>query len=312
MGRADSPASAAARDCGINKGGAERRGCGNFACLRPIKVSIFQEVKSMPKAKGSMNASANRILNCVPSQDVEKDWVMSTALESGLLAARTVPASKDLREEWWKIGDQLNTGSCVGWASADSVLRWHLVKANRLAKEELLSVRYIWMAAKETDAFTSRPTTFIESDGTSLKAALDIARKYGVVVDTMLPFATGQLYSEDVSTFYATASSRRISSYFNLGTNPDDWRRWLASSGPILTRLDVDDTWDNATKTKGVLRTYHSDKTRGGHAVALVGFTSTRLIVRNSWGEGWGDKGYAYASEAYAKAAFTEAYGVVL
>jgi C1A family cysteine protease len=34
--------------------------------------------------------------------------------------------------------------------------------------------------------------------------------------------------------------------------------------------------------------------------------------VRNSWGLAWGDKGFAYASDAYAAAAFTEAYGVVL
>ena len=34
----------------------------------------------------------------------------------------------------------------------------------------------------------------------------------------------------------------------------------------------------------------------GGHAVALVGFDDVRqvFIVRNSWGEGWGDRGYFY------------------
>jgi Papain family cysteine protease len=48
---------------------------------------------------------------------------------------------------------------------------------------------------------------------------------------------------------------------------------------------------------------------RGGHAVALVGYTPDRFIVRNSWGTGWGDGGFAYASLAYAQDAFTEAYG---
>lgn len=42
--------------------------------------------------------------------------------------------------------------------------------------------------------------------------------------------------------------------------------------------------------------------------VALVGYTSDRFIVRNSWG----DKGFGYASIAYAQAAFTEAYGVTV
>ena len=65
----------------------------------------------------------------------------------------------------------------MGWATADSLVRWHLVKSGELAKDELLSPRFIWMAAKETDGFITVPTTFIEIEGTSLKAALDIARK---------------------------------------------------------------------------------------------------------------------------------------
>ncbi len=149
-------------------------------------------------------------------------------------------------------------------------------------------------------------------DGTSLKAALDIARKFGVVLDSTLPFATGALYGGRAMTFYALAAQRRIASYFNLGGNPDDWRRWIATNGPILTRLDVDDAWYGATDNKGKLDVYKSDTARGGHAIALVGYTRSRFIVRNSWGTSWGDKGFGYASEAYAREAFTESYGVVL
>jgi C1A family cysteine protease len=77
-----------------------------------------------------------------------------------------------------------------------------------------------------------------------------------------------------------------------------------------MVRLDVDSTWDDASFTGGKLDTYNPNSTRGGHAVALVGYTADRFIVRNSWGTGWGDKGFAYASLAYAQEAFTEAYGV--
>lgn len=252
------------------------------------------------------------ILNCLPSRDTQNDWPVASAEEAGLLAAAAIPASKDLRAKWWDVGDQGSTGSCVGWASADSVLRWHFLAANRLPQKEHLSPRYVWMAAKETDIFVSRPTTFIESDGTSLKAALDIARKFGVVLDTTLPFGSGKLYGGAASTFYALAAQLRIASYFNLGADLNEWRKWIANNGPILTRLDVDATWMNATATKGKLDTYQPSTTQGGHAVALVGYTADRFIVRNSWADSWGDKGFAYASNAYASAAFTEAYGVTL
>ncbi len=255
----------------------------------------------------------HRILNCEPSRDTQKDWQFRNAAGAFLLGAGAIPASKDLREPWWKINDQGSTGSCVGWASADSVIRWHLVKAARLGQNELLSPRFLWMASKETDVFDSYPSTFIESDGTSLKAALDIARKFGTVTDAILPFASGALYQGEAKTFYATAAQRKIASYFNLGTDLPQWRSWIAQNGPILVRLDVDATWDNAKATKGKLAVYKPATARGGHAVALVGYTPTTFIVRNSWGtDNWGDKGFAYASNAYAKAAFTEAYGVSL
>jgi hypothetical protein len=252
-----------------------------------------------------------RILNCLPSTDTERDWGLEHAGDAGILAAGAAPPrSKDLRESWWRIGDQGSTGSCVGWASADSVLRWQFVKAGRLTQTEALSPRFEWMAAKETDEFTSRPSTFIESEGTSLKSALDVARRYGAVRDSLLPFRTGALYTGDGNTFYATAAQLKISMYFNLGTSLGAWRTWLAFKGPILTRLGVDATWDDADLTHGNLDLYRPDTVRGGHAVALVGYTTDRFIVRNSWGTAWGDKGFGYASLAYAEDAFTEAYGV--
>jgi hypothetical protein len=254
-----------------------------------------------------------RILNCLPSQDQEKDWFVEHAAGAGVLAAApSVPAKKDLREAWWKISDQGATGSCVGWASADSVLRWHFVKAGLLEKTERIAPRFQWMAAKETDANVTQPTTFIESDGTTLKAALDIARNYGAVKEAVLPFDSGKLYGGEVKTFYALAAQLKISSYFNLGIDLVAWKAWLATKGPILTRLGVDATWDAAPTTKGNLDVYKPNTNRGGHAVALVGYTADRFIVRNSWGTSWGDKGFGYASAAYAQAAFTEAYGVAL
>ena len=43
------------------------------------------------------------------------------------------------------------------------------------------------------------------------------------------------------------------------------------------------------------------DKVRGGHAVTAVGYDDFQevFIIRNSWGEGWGDKGYFYMPYAY-------------
>ncbi|CAN5554126.1 hypothetical protein BH10PSE4_BH10PSE4_19400 [soil metagenome] len=257
-----------------------------------------------------------RVCNLVPSREPQKDWQFHDAVEAGALEAPlALPASVDLRAAWWDIGNQENTGSCVGWASTDGVARYMFVKANRLAKTAKLSPRFTWMACKETDQFVARPETMIEGAGTSLKAAVDILRKFGAAPETALPFhITTAMYTGNENTFYATAATRKIASYFNLQRNLPNWRAWLAAHGPILVGLNVDHTWDNATATGGKMDAFQPATVRGGHAVTLVGYrTDGRFIVRNSWGTAWGDHGFGYPSEAYINAAFyNESYGVTL
>ncbi len=271
------------------------------------------------RSNPSVAAPSPYILNCLPSPKPEKNWTIDTAVAAGLATRKTLSAAADaalnvdLRAGWWKVGDQGHTGACVGWGSAEGVLRWHFVKAGRLANNVPLSTRYLWMASKETDVYTTRPTSFIESDGTWLTAALNIAQKFGVVTDKLLPFKLGgaqQMYTGTANAFYAVASQLRIASYFNLGRDLAAWRNWLVSQGPILTRLDVDNNFMQATRSKGKLDAYDAASSQGGHCVALVGYSNGRFIVRNSWGVGWGDKGFAYAADSYAQPAFTEAFGV--
>jgi len=65
-----------------------------------------------------------RILNCLESRQTENDWAIEVAVNSGVITASdSLPETVDLREGWWAINDQKKTGSCVGWALADSVLR---------------------------------------------------------------------------------------------------------------------------------------------------------------------------------------------
>lgn len=279
------------------------------------KKTLSNRETSTPR-RSSGRPEMNRICNLVPSRNTENDWTMETALAAGALAAPVaLPPSVDLRAAWWDIGNQEQTGSCVGWGSTDGVARYQLVKAGKLDPKIKLSPRFTWMASKETDQYTSRPETMIEEAGTSLKAAVDILRNYGPVPEAMLPFHINTyMYLGDENVFFATAATRKIASYVNLFRNTANWRTWLAAHGPILVGLNVDHTWDNATATQGKLDTFMPGTVRGGHAVCAVGYRADgRIILRNSWGTAWGDKGFAYASEAYIAAAFfNESYGVTI
>ena len=252
------------------------------------------------------------VLNCVPSLNIDKDWSIEDAIDAGVIEEEAdIPEEIDLREEWWKVDDQGLTGACVGYATAYGVLRWHYTKNKMIEIDEKPSARFIWMANKETDEITSYPTTFLDRAGTQAKLALRIAQRYGCVLESDLPM-DGPLTKIKPTIFYTKAAKFRIASYHNLGRNLEDWRKWLALEGPILSRIDVDKTWYSATESNGKLEKYYPDTAKGGHAICLVGYTKDYFIVRNSWGEEWGDKGFAYASNKYAAKAFTEAYGAVI
>src|SRR5262245_55572775 len=165
----------------------------------------------MPKKKLGGDQS-HRICNVYPSRKTGEDWGYVQAVKAtAVKAVAAPPASVDLRKAWWTIGDQEDTGSCVGWASTDGVMRYQLVRAGRLGQNERVSPRATWMASKETDTLVSRPETFIEGAGTTLKAAMDICRKYGVVPDTLLPFHINtKMYTGDENTFFARSEERRV------------------------------------------------------------------------------------------------------
>ena len=272
----------------------------------------------MAKKTSEAPRSMDYILNCLPSTNTDTDWGIADAIAAEKLLKgndarkkRKLPNKVDLRKRWWKIRDQGQTGSCVGFGVADGVLRWHYVKKGLIKGKKLTSPRFIWMADKETDNNTRYATTFLESAGTNVKHALVVAQKYGCVMENHLPMK-GKLSRLKTGVFYGIAGNYRIKSYHNLGRNLADWREWIANNGPVLVRLNVDKTWRRATKTKGMLKKYVKSKKSGGHAVSLVGYTKKHFIVRNSWGDDWGDAGFGYASNEYAKIAFTEAYGVVM
>jgi len=260
-------------------------------------------------------ASGRRIYNSIESHDRHEDWSLRKAKALGLSARnKKIPAARDLREAWWNIGDQRTTGSCVGWAFADSVLRYHFVKAGKLRKHEHISVRFIWMAAKEMDEKCPYPTTFLDDAGTSAKSALRVVKKIGALKTSVLPF-DGRLVKLKESNFLKVAGRLKMKAYFNLCSTQagklDRFKEWLAYHGPILTRLKVDPSWNNI-KSDGQLRTYDKRRAHGGHAVSIVGYTPTHFIIRNSWGTGWGHKGFAYASYEYVTDAFHEGYGIIV
>jgi hypothetical protein len=266
----------------------------------------------------------NRVLNVAPSPARADDDTPEAAERAGHLRMVDPPERVDLRAPWYAIGDQGKTGSCVGWALADSVLWRQLVRAGRLAEEDRLSPRFMWMAAKEMRAKLSEvkgapewhPTTFLEQGMSDVKSALDVARTFGAALEGELPFR-GSLYPDAIDGFYESARRRKITRYYRLdpADDPpaawfDHWRRWIHQHGPVLIVVGVDHDFGENEPTS--LEAFDYDTLSEKHAAALVGYGPGGFIVRSSWGDDWGADGYKVATERYLAEATVESYGVVI
>jgi hypothetical protein len=265
---------------------------------------------------------AGRVLNVGPSPAREDDHTPEAAEAAGHLRAVDPPEGVDLCAPWYRVGDQGKTGSCVGWALADSIMWRQLVRAGTLAEEDRLSPRFMWMAAKEMRAKLTevagepawRPTTFLEQGMTDVKSALDVARTFGAALEVDLPFE-GKLYPGGIEHFYESAEQRKITHYYRLDPGDDagawflHWRRWIDQHGPVLIVLKVDQSFVDGTPKLG---DFDPASASFNHAAALVGYAPHGFLVRCSWGDGWGQEGHVVATEPYLQSATLESYGVVV
>lgn len=90
--------------------------------------------------------------------------------------------------------------------------------------------------------------------------------------------------------------------------NPIDAKRALANEILVLVALEMSSDWRNAPG--GVIPFPPKQPMIGSHSVDLVGYDDDRksFIFRNSWGVGWGDKGYGYLPYGYFDGHLQEAW----
>ena len=73
-------------------------------------------------------------------------------------------------------------------------------------------------------------------------------------------------------------------------------KRELAAGRSLVMGMHVGSTWQRYSG--GIIEREESPS--GGHAMAVIGYTSRSLIFQNSWGKGWGREGLAYVSHECA------------
>jgi hypothetical protein len=98
--------------------------------------------------------------------------------------------------------------------------------------------------------------------------------------------------------------------------NIDELKSALSSGSDLWIAMKIGDTWMRSSRIKdGVIPDWNTME--GGHAIVMSGYRKLpdgkhQFLIHNSWGESWGDHGYAWVSEAMVNRWLSYAYKIKL
>lgn len=234
----------------------------------------------------------------------------------GALAAN-YPAASDLRPYLTPVKDQLFRGSCATFASLAAMEYFQGVP--RLS---------------ETYAYATLKREAAEFDGATLQEMANFLNTTPMVAEEHAPYENLGSFGFDANNANEAEVARRINRSlgarvsmlrdraifqavgaraYNASEVSLDWIKYQIAvlRRPVVIGMQMSATHWMKARGGVIDGVFHFDEQgrldffpdEGGHAVLVVGYTAdNRLIIRNSWGVKWGDKGHGYFAWHYVNA----------
>lgn len=225
---------------------------------------------------------SKRSYGWVPDVPDQRDYLLSSILR---IPAK-LPSSVDLRAACSKVEDQGQLGSCTANALAGALEC--LEKKDRVHFEDFsrLFIYYNERVIEHT----------VRSDsGAMIRDGIKTLAKQGVCSEKTWPYRISKFAVKPGAACYKQASKHQITSYYRIHML-DEMRACLAEGFPFVFGFTVYESFESqkVAGTGIVDMPKKGEKAIGGHAVMAVGYDDAkqRFLVRNSWGEEWGMKGY--------------------
>jgi C1A family cysteine protease len=143
----------------------------------------------------------------------------------------------------------------------------------------------------------------VEADaGASLRDGIKTLVKTGACAEKLWPYRIDKFAVRPPARCYTDAARHKVVSYHRvIGLN--EMLSCLSEGFPFVFGFTVYESFETPEVAKTGIAHMPKKKERalGGHAVLAVGYDrkAERFIVRNSWGERWGMKGYFTMPFAY-------------
>ncbi len=200
-----------------------------------------------------------------------------------------LPIKYSYREHMTPVRNQYNLGACCAFAAL-SVKEYF--DSKEYAKEIDLSEQWLYAKCKEIDGYPG--------EGTYLRAAADVLLKSGACEEKFWPYeARHPAAKNPLSGADLNAQQYKITSYAYVPAYLASVKTALYQNGPLIVGVEVKQNFYNIG-TNGIIPK-PAGSMLGGHAMCVVGYDDDKqmLEIKNSWGEGFGDKGYVWLPYAY-------------
>lgn len=238
---------------------------------------------------------------------------------------KALPASVDLRQWCSPVEDQGQLGSCTAHAGMGLI---EYYERKSFGKHTNGSRLFLYKV--------TRNLMKLKGDtGAYLRTTMGAMVLFGVPPEAYWPYSDDQKkFDQEPAAFcYAFAQNYQAIKYFRhdppgvkAGEILEKVKRYLASGHPAMFGFSVYNSIEQAETTGRIPFPSPKERIEGGHAVVAVGYddklkiankygkveTTGALLIRNSWGKEWGEKGYGWLPYEYILRGLAEDFWSVL
>jgi C1A family cysteine protease len=140
--------------------------------------------------------------------------------------------------------------------------------------------------------------TLNEDSGAFIRDGLKVVNHLGAPNETLWPYDISRFTTAPNADVYADGLDHQAVGYATVDNQREfDVKQALAMGVPVVFGFTVY-PWFESPDAHGFCNPVLNQQVLGGHAVVAVGYFRLKnkwwAIVRNSWGQSWGDSGYCY------------------